>query len=252
MSQLQKAIARIQRRESGSRIGFGATAREKPKALLLGVVVSDGASAKAALEAGADVVILQAGAAASAAAQLKQVNQGSCAGALLPSLAESDVETLRTAGCDFVVASLEGAAATAVDTEKMGHVVAVKHDISDTTLRALAPLGLDGLYVDHERGAMSLGEQLELVRLSSFANSPLLVAIGANPSVAELRVLRDSGVAVAVAPEGTKAGQLTALAEALKAVPPPKKARREGGEMALVPAFKVAAVEEEEIEEPEG
>jgi hypothetical protein len=64
-------------------------------------------------------------------------------------------------------------------------------------------------------------------------------------------VLRDSGVAAVVAPEGTSPEQITALAELLKSVPPPRKPRREGGEIALVPTVVGAEAEEEEEEEGE-
>ena len=249
MSQLQKSISRIQRRE-GPRIGFGAVSREKPKAMLMGVVVTSGSSAKAALDAGADLALLKANDPAAAAGQLKDVGSGQCAGVILPSLDDAGAETLRKAGCDFVVTTLAGAVATAVDPEQMGHVVAVVDTIEDTTLRALGPLGLDGLYIEHAANTMSLAGQLELVRLSSFAGSPLIAAIGGNPTVGELRVLRDSGVAVVVAPEGTTVERLNALADLLKAVPPPRKPRREGGEIALVPS--VVGVEAEEEEEEEG
>jgi hypothetical protein len=170
---------------------------------------------------------------------------------IIPSLDDAGAETLRKAGCDFVVTTLAGAVATAVDPEKMGHVVAVVDAIEDTTLRALGPLGLDGLYIEHTANAMSLAGQLELVRLSSLAGTPLIAAIGGNPTVGELRVLRDSGVAVVVAPEGTTADGLNTLAELLKAVPPPRKPRREGGEIALVPSVVGAEVEEEGEEEEE-
>jgi methylmalonyl-CoA mutase cobalamin-binding subunit len=250
LSQLQKAIGRIQRRE-GPRIGFGAVSREKPRAMLLGVISTSASAAKAALDGDADLVVLRPPDTSTAASLLREIGTGRCAGAILPALGDADAEMLREAGCDFVITTLAGAAATAVDPEKMGHVVAVTDAMEDTTLRALGPLGLDGLYIEHAANSMSLAGQLELVRLSSFSSSPLIASIGATPTAGELRVLRDSGVAAVVAPEGTSPEQITALAELLKSVPPPRKPRREGGEIALVPTVVGAEAEEEEEEEGE-
>lgn len=248
MSQLQKKISRIGRRES-SGIGFGNARREQPRAMLLGVLASDAAAAKAALGAGADVVIAQ-GDAGKAKGVLRGVaGNGQAAGVWTRELDEAGAAVLQEAGCDFVVGTLEGIASEAVDTEKMGLVLEVTAEISDTTLRALPPLGLDGLLFERTPGAMKLADQLELVRLASFSGSPLLVPVGAETTAAEFRVLRDSGVAVAVAPEGTTAEQIKALVKRLEEVPP-RKGRREAAEIALVPA--VAARQEHDHEEDDG
>ncbi len=220
--------------------------------MLLGVIVPDGAGAKAMLEAGADLVIVaSAGAAAAADVIGPLATEKACVGARLPSLDDAGAETLRKAGCDFVVSSLDSTASTAVNTERMGHVVAITDGVEDTTLRALAPLSLDGLFLDREVGNLSLADQLDLVRLSTFAATSMLVTVATTASVGVLRVLRDSGVAVAVAPLGTTPAQVAVLIQTLKAVPPPKKARREGGEMAIVPAVASASAGAEEEEEEE-
>ncbi|HQW51198.1 MAG TPA: hypothetical protein PL082_04005, partial [Tepidiformaceae bacterium] len=66
MSQLQKTIARLQRRD-GPAIGFGPVSREQPRAMALIALVSSATQARAALDAGADAVLFQAGDAAAAA-----------------------------------------------------------------------------------------------------------------------------------------------------------------------------------------
>lgn len=71
----------------------------------------------------------------------------------------------------------EGTEATAVDTDRMGHVAVASSALDDTTLRSLAPLGLDGLYVTRTPGNMTLATQLQLVRIASFASAPLLVNV---------------------------------------------------------------------------
>ncbi len=241
MSQLQKKINSIGRREGG--VGFNRAIQEKPRAMLLGAVAADAAAAKTILESGADVVIITATDAASGAKAITAVAAPkACIGVRVPALDDAGAEALRKAGCDFVISPLESTSSTAVDSERMGHVVALPEAIDDTTLRALGPLGLDGLFVEHLDGTLTLASQLNMVRLASFSSTPLLGTVAVKAPVAALRVLRDSGVAVVVAPAGTSAADLASLAESLKAVPP-KKGRREGADIALVPAGRAAAEE---------
>jgi hypothetical protein len=245
MSELQKKIGRIQRRETTGGFGFGAAARSKPRAMLLGVLVADGAAAKAAIAAGADVAIIDAPTAAAAVKALRPLDGAKAtAGARLPSLDEPSAAALREAGCDFVICTLDGTASSAVDTDRMGQVVVADSAMDDTTLRALGPLGLDALFVQSAGGDMTLANQLQLVRIASFASTPLLVTVPADTAVPALRVLRDSGTAMVVAPAGTTADQIGKLGEALQAVPASKRAGRDGREMAMVPAATAGAAHE--------
>ena len=249
MSQLQKRIQRLQRRE-GPSIGFGRVTREQPRAMALVATARNGAEVQAALDAGADAVLVDAGSVSGAAAAMKDIASDKVAvGAGLAGLSEADAELLRNAHCDFVVSPLETIDSAAVDTEKMGQVVVATLDMEDNTLRALGPLGLDGLFVQRSAGAMTLAQQLGLVRLASFASTGLLVTVEPSAGVGELRVLRDSGALAVVAPAGASAEALKTLGETLKAVPAPKKGKREGNDIAIVPASKAGNVEEEGGEE---
>jgi len=249
MSQLQKTIAKLQRRD-GPAIGFGPVSREQPKAMALIARVRSSAEASAALEAGADAILFHFGDAATAARALEGFAAPKlAAGVLLDALSEADAETLRGAGCDFVVSPLETTDSGAVDNEKMGHVVIASESLEDNILRSLGPLGLDGLYVERPQGAMKLAGQLGLVRIASFAGTGIIATVDAGASVSDLRVLRDSGVVAVVAPASSSPADLAEIITRLKAVPPPRKSRREGaGDMALVPSLKVAPDEEEEHE----
>ncbi len=249
MSQLQKTIARIQRRE-GPAIGFGRVSREQPRAMALVATVRAAAEARAALEAGADAVLFIAGSAALVAPQLREVTGPKvAAGVSLPVLSVADAETLREAGCDFVISPLETTDSAAVDTEKMGHLVVASEAIEDNTLRALAPLGLDGLFVQRAHGPMKLSEQLGLVRLSSFSSTGLVVTVDLAASTADLRVLRDSGVVAIVAPEGATAADLASLNDRLRAVPAPSRRRSDGTQVALVPSLMGAHAGHDDDEE---
>ena len=248
MSQLQKKISRIQRRETAS-IGFGHVTREQPRAMLLAVLVKDAAAARQALEAGADAIIVRA---ADAAAGVKAIQplaaEKAIAGVWLDRLDNAGAEALKGAGCDFVISPLEGTESAAVDTDKMGQLVVAADGVDDTTLRSLGPLGLDGLFVERPTGAMTLATQLGLVRLASFASAQLMVTAVASASVSDLRVLRDSGAVAVAAPEGTTPAQVKALVDLLKAVPAPRKGNKggDGRDIALVPSLASHGHEEED------
>jgi 2-keto-3-deoxy-6-phosphogluconate aldolase len=234
MSELQKKIQRARRREGTGGMGFGAAKREAPRAMVLATLVTDEKGATAAIEAGADIVIVDGLDAPGAAAVVRAVGKGQ-AGVRLPTYGDAEAALLREAGCDFVVSPLASTAATAVDPETMGHVVEASSELPEATLRALAPLGLDGLFVAWPGGDLTLAQQLEFVRLSSQASSPLLVAIGPTSTIAELRVLRDAGAGVVVAPAGTSQEQVGELGELLRRVPPQGKSG-ERATVAIIPS----------------
>ncbi|MGE0570353.1 MAG: hypothetical protein AB7H85_02935 [Dehalococcoidia bacterium] len=244
MSELSKRIGRAQRREVSGGMGFAAAKREQPKAMVLAAMVATAEQAREALDAGADCVLVEGAEAATAAAVIATLAKNA-AGAALTTLDEAGASALHEAGCDFVVSTLEGTSSAAVDTERMGQLVAVSSEISDTTLRTLSPLGFDALFVEGKPSAPTLAAQLELVRLASLSGLPLAVNVAANATMAELRALRDSGAAVAVAPSGASAGEIAALTEALRAVPAPRRQSR-GGDIALVPSSAAHAEEEDE------
>ena len=250
VSDLGKRIGRVMRREVSGGLGFGAARSEKPRAMLLGVLAADGASAKAAVAAGADLAIIDGLSVAKAAAVLKPLAKA-CTGVRLAAFDEAGAKSLKAAGCDFVISPIDGTSSAAVDPENMGQVIIATADMSDTTLRALPPLGLDGIYVDRDPGAMTLAQQLELVRIASFSSTPLMVRVEPDASVSELRVLRDSGAAVVVAPASTTPDQVKALVEALKAVPASKKGGK-SGDMALVPRLSQSAAADEEGDDGDG
>lgn len=247
MSELGKKIGKVLRRETSGGIGFGAVKREQPRAMLLAARAKDATAGKAAVEAGADLVLLEGLEVKAAAAALKSLEKVTT-GVQLPALDEAGAAALKEAGCDFVISPLASTASAAVDTEAMGQVVALDGEISDTTLRALAPLGLDALFVAIRSTGTTLADQLELVRIASLSGAPLAVSIDPGAGVGELRVLRDAGAAIAVIPAGTPAVGIAGLVETLKAVPAPKKGAR-GGDIALVPSM--ARKAEEAEEEPE-
>lgn len=218
-------------------MGFGVVARAKPRALLLGALVRDADAGKAAVEAGADIVIVHGNGAGSAVAVLAGLKELSAVrGAWVGELSSDDAKGLIDAGCDFVASSLEGTSAEAVDNEKMGQVLAVTSDMEEGTLRALGPLGLDALFLKRPAGPMTLALQVELARLSMLSGTPLLVNAPADISTAELRVLRDTGAAAIIAADLTSVDDLRSLGERLREVPQKTRGKAGGRDIALVPS----------------
>ncbi len=245
MSNLQKKIGQLGKPGRPS-MGFTPVARDKPRAILLGVFVADAAAAAKAIEGSADVAIIKGKSAEEALAGLADVSKGKSIGVQLGSLTAAEATKLKDAGCDFVISPLESTESAAVDEEAMGHIVVVEESLDDTTLRALGPMNFDALLTEIDTKGLSLGNQLKIVRMTTLASTALIVPVAATASVDELRVLRDSGVVVVIAPEKTGADKLKALGETLKAVPPPRKARREGADIALVPSMGAGKSEEED------
>jgi len=253
VSKLQKAIDRL-RRPEGRPVGFVATPRERPKAMLLGTLVRDPSQLRPAIEAGADLVIAHAAEPDGFEAALAAYRDDKVPiGIWLPHVDEPLANALAAAGWDFVVSTLEGTRAGAIDPDKLGHVAAFldTEQVPDAVLRALGPLEVDAVLVKRTAGDFTLRQEAELVRVTTLSGAPLLVVVGHEPSAAEIRALRDCGSAAVILPEGATAEQIASGQALLRAVGPRKRSRREGAEIALVPSLASLHLHEEEEEEEE-
>ena len=244
MTQLQKAIAKLQR---GTASGFGFTRvkRETPRTLLLAVEVNDAKAAKAAIEAGADFFIALG---ANAAATITGTAANDRAAARVDALDDATAAALTSAGAIFVACEPANAQASAIDTDALGFVAIVDAAIDEQTLRALAGLGLDGLATLTGATPETLADQLQLVRLAQLGGAPVLSPVKPGATMAQLRVLRDSGVALVVAGVDSSSADVAALVAAIKALPPRKK-KGDGGDIAMVPSMGARHEEEHEHED---
>ncbi len=244
MSQLRKVIERAQRGE-GPRLGFGASTHVKPRALAIGMIALDADGARQAVEAGADFVLFRAQDTASAVEAIKGSSDTKAPlGAWLSNVGADDAQQLTEAGVDFVASSLEGTRADALDSDQVGHVLAVTADIDDTTLRTLGALGLEGMFVKRPEGEMTLQNQVEFARLSVLSGLELFVSTSADVSTGELRVLRDSGAVAVIATEDSSAEALHGLNERLRTIPP-RRAGSRGNDTPLLPTMARNSEEEE-------
>jgi intracellular sulfur oxidation DsrE/DsrF family protein len=245
MTQLQKAIAKLQR-GTGPGIGFGQVKRDAPRTLLLAVEVENSTAAKAALEAGADFFIARG---PNAATTITETAKNDRAAARVDELDDSTAKALKAAGAIFVACEPSRAQASAIDTDELGFVAIVDAGLEEQTLRALAGLGLDGLATLTGSTPETLADQLQLVRLAQLGGAPVLSPVTAGATTAQLRVLRDSGVALVVAGVSSSAEDVAGLVAAIKALPPRKK-KGDGGDIAMIPSM--GARQEEEHDHEEG
>lgn len=234
MSQLRRVIERSQRGEV-SHLGFGAARREKPRGMALGVIVRDEKATREALDAGVDLVVIRPKDVNAATKVIRAVGETKTPlGVWLSDITADDTARLKEAGADFVASSLDGTIAEAVDTEELGHVLAVTGEIEEATLRALGALRLDGMFVKRPGGEMTLQNQVELARLSALSGLQLLVSSPADASAGELRVLRDSGAVAIIAADGSTADELRSLSERLRSLPP--RGRSRSNDFPLIPS----------------
>lgn len=251
MSKLQKAIERLRRPDSRP-VGFVATVHTRPKAMLLGVLARGPDQVRAAVEGGADLVIVHSSEPEPFAELVAAQRDGKVPlGIWLPHVDEPTANMLANAGWDFVVSTLDSTSAGAIDAERLGHVAVFldTETIPDAVFRALGPLEVDAVLVKRTAGEFTLRQEAELIRVTTLSGAPLMVVVGHEPTAAEVRALRDCGSAAIVLPEGATTEQVAAGQALLKAVGPRKRSRREGAEIALVPSLAALHIHENEEEE---
>jgi hypothetical protein len=157
------------------------------------------------------------------------------------------VAAAREAGADFVLLD-EESSAEAVLEEGVGFVVSVGTDAGDAELRALGGLSLNALEAPAVRESFTLRRLMELRRLSTLSQTPLLIEVPVEAGPSRLEALRDAG-AVGVIIGGKSVNKLAALRETVLSLPPRGRRREERTE-ALVPSL-TGVLSAEVDEEPE-
>ena len=229
-------------------MGFGAVAERRAPPTLLCVLRLDRDQVKKAGDAaaqGADAVIVTGLDAGKLGDVLKKLGDVPV-GLRLEDAQRATVEAAREAGADFVVLDEKSSAETILE-EKAGLVLLVGGEESDAELRALGGLSLDALEVAPFAEPLTIRRLVQLRRLSSLSQTPLLVE--GNPGIgpSRLEALREAGV-TGIILDGRSADKLAALREAVLSLPP-RGRRREARTDALLPSL--IGVPEAEEEEPD-
>lgn len=233
----------------GVPLGFGAQARSKPAALVLVAELPrwEKAQVEETLAAGADALLLP-GRDAPPPEAMRSALGPTPWGVRLERSDETTLRSLREAGCDFFLFSLEASAAL-LGQEGIGRILLVDPPWEEGWLRAASQLPVDALWPRASGGQREEVLVLHLFhyqRLSAAAK-PILIEppLGAGPT--ELRLLRDAGVqGLAVSGEGL-ASRLSTLREAIGKLPPSFPGReRRAALLPLTPRFPSAVESEEE------
>lgn len=192
--------------------------------LLLIVEVADAAAATIAIESGADALLLSDERVP--VADVVAVAGEAPVGIRLAGATAEQAAAAASGGADFIVFDDETTEAAALLVEDLGFVLALSSTTDEEAdreyLGSLQPLGLDAVLVGARDEQMTVRQQVATRRLVELVRKPLIITVTAPVGVTALEVWRGAG-AVAVLSSGLDAAALAALADAVKAVPPPRR-----------------------------
>jgi hypothetical protein len=258
MSKLGDKIRKARRLELGA-IGFGAMATRRQSPSMLLIVhgsASDMRPPDDLAGRGVDAVLLSL---SNPQAEMGQVARWAgetsdvpC-GAQVTAASGRTVADLKEAGADFLAFDAEATSAEALLETEMGYVLALAGEPTDSFLRAMDTLALEGLWLYDWQGPLTVRRLMELRRLHLLSRTPLFVPAGPDIGPAELECLRDSGV-VAIAVNGAEAStwqRLGDLRQAIDGLPPRARRREERPQVVLPLARELSPQVEEEEEEEE-
>jgi len=238
MSRLSQLLRRATSGE-GPSLGFG-LAGQRPRASLLVIARLDGRSPRLPtyLPQGADALLVEGEVTAALGRELKAL-PGLPWGALLPAASAAALDPLREAGMDFLAFDPTQSEAALLLAEGLGLVALASPEASDSELRLLEALSLTALLAPPPALPLTVAGRLALQRLGALTRLPLLVPLPQTADATLLRLLRDAGAAAVVVDAALGPAALSALREAIEALPPRPRRREERGEallpMALLP-----------------
>lgn len=236
-------------------MGFAAATRAPNPSVLLAACFSAPTAERAAqaLAQGADTCLfaLSDVRPSDLEAVVKAAGDAPC-GIWPPRLDGQVVEQLSHAGVDYVVFNPEAAHAAALVESDLGYVLAYEGDLADIYLRTLQSLPLDAVFLRHWQEPLTIRGQMDLLRIVSLSNKPLMLTVSSQIDARELECLRDVGVAI-VAVDGDRKDALEALPALRKTIEdlPPRRRRREERPEALLPRAEPAAISSTDEEEEE-
>jgi hypothetical protein len=258
MSKLGDKIRKARRLELGA-IGFRAVAARPDAPSMLLMVHGPASSIRPPDDLaglGVDAVLLSLSnpqADMSQLAKWAKKASGVPCGAQVMAASGKIVAALREAGADFLVFDAESTSAEALLETEIGYVLALSGEPTDSLLRTLDTIRLDGLWVDDWQGPLTVHRQMELRRVHLLSRTPLFAPVRPDIGAAELECLRDAGV-VAVAVNGMEAGawqQLGDLRQAIDGLPARARRREERPDVVLPLGQELAPQAEEEEEDEE-
>lgn len=220
---------RLERAASGPvrPLGFSAGSRERIPALAIiaSIVKPTKATVEAAIKAGAEFVVIPAGATPKAPPGIGSTPWGARADALT----EKAHTALCEAGCDFLFVSAGDTPLRLLNDDSIGYYGIVPADTDERRLRALERLPFEGNVIEADAGDdLTVGQAVEVVAAASRLAGPLLTRASVDWGAGEMEQLRDLGfVAVVVeVADARAAARIAGLREAILAVPSQSRRRR--------------------------
>ena len=209
----------------------------------------DAKSAKAAADAGADVILVSTVDAKVVTSIVEAVGSVPC-GVILDKDEGIDLGALKEAGCDFVVISPCAAPAAWLRQEGLSKVARVIPTTEMVALRGIDRVGVDAVVLDRDGEGDFVSVQFLMTChfLRGALSKPLLAMIPPGASEEDAGLLWDAGVdglVVDVAP-----GRLKDLHKAVTSLPP-RTRKRAGKDVPLLPRLAEAAAPAEEEEDGE-
>jgi hypothetical protein len=207
-------------------LGFVTTRSAAQATMVLAVVTGDPAAAGELAQRGADVVIV--GSPTSPARPEAPQSGAAILGAYVAGTEPDEAKRFREAGFDFVIFDPDRAGATALLDESIGYVLRLPVDLSDIEVRALEGFRLDAIDVGAIAAPLTVRRQINLQRLFALTRKPLLSAVAADISPAELQALRDTNIPIVTVDSADGVASLRAKIDAL----PPRTRRKDENERA--------------------
>jgi hypothetical protein len=223
MSKLADAIRRSVRTEAAP-MGFGAQRAEPKATMLVGLMTTDPASAAAARENGADVVIVDARKSGFSRGDASKLD-ANLNGAWLKEVTSAGASELAEAGLDFLIVDVDTTSANALLQDKLGFVLVLPEAADEHILRSLEGMDLDAIFIPSVPSPLTLRGHLDLVRTAIMARKPLACQVPAEVSKEELEGLRAAGIVLLIV-EGSPGGA-SRLKETVMSLPPRKRSRDE-------------------------
>lgn len=216
-------------------LGFAPLSKRKAPGLLVLALLDARTAGRAGelLEAGADAVCIQVGAADAAATSVAGLNGGSPVGVAVRLADAAAASALKEANVDFAVVGLDSSAA-ALAAEDIGYLLVTPLDASEDDLRSIETLNLDGILLEGLELPLTVRGLLDLRRLSGLARKPVFLKVEDVPAQEELVALRESMVGAAVVEGSVDASVVRRLRETIDNLPHPRR-REEDRPLPLVP-----------------
>lgn len=247
---MSKLLERLRQASRGpvQPLGFRAAAStsKSPPMVLIACLAENPARVAAAAKECADAVLLKGG-------QSQQKLIASLGelpwGAVLDQATEEELTQLKGEGCDFLVFDAAKAPPAVLLQEEMGKIVEIDPSLADGLVRAIEQLPIDAVLIGGEP-SLSVHRLMVCQRVANLLRKPLVALAPLYVSKEDLEGLREAGmVGVAVEVKGDAKEGLLRLRQAIDALPPSRRGKREKADVLLPYLAPVEATPVEEEEE---